>query len=241
MKLSFVVCVSDANVLAENLMSSPCLSNGSAHQLILVHGCRNASEGFGHGMTFASGDIMVFVHQDVFLPAGWDKAFAAGFVNARRRMPAEVVGVYGLGASAENGKSRQLGFVNDRGEWLRGTEPLPARAQSLDELLIAVPRGSILRPDPELGFDLYATDLVLQAESGGGCGAVVEAPCEHRSSLQRTQIPRGLADRFRKSAMVFERKWARRFPIETPCILFTPDRSAAAEVEEIFRQSDLDK
>lgn len=238
-KLSFVVCVSDTEVLAANLMRSPCLTNGSTHQLIFVHGCRNAAEGFNRGMTLAGGDIIVFVHQDVFLPSGWDKRFISGFMEARHRMPAEVVGIYGLNAPKGAEKSRQLGAVNDRGEWLRGTEPLPARAQSLDELLFAVPRGSRLRLDPDLGFDLYATDLLLQAEAGGGCGAVVDAPCEHRSSLPRANISQSTVERFRKSALTFERKWASRFPIETPCIRFDTSRPVTKRIEEIVRQAGI--
>lgn len=236
MKLSFVVCVSDTGILAANLMRSPCLTHGSPHQLILVHGCPNAAEGFSRGMSLASGDILVFVHQDVFLPDGWDKSFISGFMEARNQMPAGVVGIYGLSAPKDAGRPQQLGAVNDRGEWLRGTVPLPARAQSLDELLFAVPRGSRLRLDPELGFDLYATDLVLQAEAGGGCGAVVEAPCEHRTSLPRRNIPRSIVERLRKSALVFERKWAFRFPIETPCIRFDPLHPVTETVEEMIRQ-----
>jgi hypothetical protein len=236
MKLSFVVCVSNTEVLAADLMRSTCLAHESSHQLILVHGCRNAAEGFNRGISVACGDIVVFVHQDVYLPDGWDERFISGFMEARNRMPAEVVGVYGLSAPDRVGKSLQLGVVSDRGEWLRGTEPLPARAQSLDELLFAVPRGSSLRLDPDLGFDLYATDLVLQAEARGGCGAVVEAPCEHRSSLPRTNISRSTAERFRKSALAFERKWASRFPIETPCIRFDASHPVNESIEEFVRQ-----
>lgn len=236
MKLSFVVCVSDTEVLAANLMRSPCLTHDSTHQLILMHGCRNAAEGFNRGMALASGDIIIFVHQDVFLPAGWDKRFISGFMEARSQMPAEVVGVYGLSAPKGAEKSQQLGVVNDRGEWLRGTVPLPARAQSLDELLFAVPRGSRLRLDPDLGFDLYATDLVLQAEAKGGCGAVVEAPCDHSSSLPRTNIPRSIIERFRKSALIFEQKWVSHFPIETPCIRFDHSCPTTERIEEMVRQ-----
>lgn len=236
MKLSFVVCVSDPEILAANLMRSPCLTSVSAHQLILVHGCRNAAEGFNRGISMAIGEIIVFVHQDVFLPVGWDKHFLSGFMEARNRMPAEVVGIYGLSAPKDSVEPRQLGVVNDRGEWLRGTVPLPARAQSLDELLFAVPRGSSLRLDPGLGFDLYATDLVLQAEARGGCGSVVEAPCEHRSLLSRNNVPRSIVERFRKSALFFERKWASRFPIETPCMLFDISHPVNERFEEIVKQ-----
>ena len=236
MKLSFVVCVSDTKILAANLMPSPCLTHDSTHQLILVHGCRNAADGFNRGMTLASGDIIVFVHQDVFLPAGWDRRFISGFLEARKQMPAEVVGVYGLSSPKGGEKPLELGIVNDRGKWLRGTIPLPARTQSLDELLFAVPRGSSLRLDPDLGFDLYATDLVLQAEARGCCGAVVEAPCEHRSSLPRAKIPRSIVERFRKSALAFEQKWASRLPLETPCIQFDTCRPVDERIEELIRE-----
>lgn len=236
MKLSFVVCVSDAETLAANLMRSPCLGTGSSHQIILVHGCRNAAEGFDRGMSLATGDILVFVHQDVFLPHGWDRAFIAGFREARSKMPAEVVGIYGLTSPKDEGNPRQLGTVNDRGELLRGTVPLPARAQSLDELLFAVPRASSLRLDPDLGFDLYATDLVLQAEGRGNCGAVVDAPCEHRSALPRTGIPRSTVERFRKSALVFEQKWMSRFPLQTPCIRFDVSSPVTVKIDDLIKQ-----
>lgn len=236
MKLSFVVCVSDTEILSTNLMTSPCLAHDSAHQLILVYSCRSAAEGFNRGMTLAGGDIIVFVHQDVFLPAGWDKLFISGFVEARNQMPAEVVGVYGLSAPKSGERPLQLGIVNDRGTWLRGTSPLPARTQSLDELLFAVPRGSSLRLDPDLGFDLYATDLVLQAEARGCCGAVVEAPCEHRSSLPRAKVPRSIVERFRKSALAFEQKWVSRLPLETPCIKFDISHPVDKRIEEIINQ-----
>jgi hypothetical protein len=106
----------------------------------------------------------------------------------------------------------------------------------LDELLFAVPRGSSLRLDPDLGFDLYATDLVLQAEERGGCGAVVEAPCEHRSSLPRTNLPRLIVGRFTKSARVFERKWASRFPLDTPCMKFDLSVPVEEAIEKMVGQ-----
>ncbi|MFH1021257.1 MAG: hypothetical protein V1782_11715 [Pseudomonadota bacterium] len=238
MKLSFVVCVSDAGIMAKNLLSSPCLRPGTRHQLIQAHGCRSAAQGFEQGMLLAGGEILVFVHQDVFLPQGWDAGFISGFVEARQRLPAEVVGVYGLGIPQAGQRPRPLGRVVDRGELLSGEGVLPERAQSLDEFLFAVPRGSRFRLDPELGFDLYATDLVLQAESRGCCAAVVEAPCEHRSTLPRDNIPQSVLRRFQAAAIVFERKWAHRFPVETPCGLFSVDDPLSRRMEAMLGQHD---
>lgn len=238
MKLSFIVCVSDPAVLAANLLKSPCLLQDSGHQLIQVYGCRSAADGFDRGVMLAGGDILVFVHQDVFLPLDWDRRFIAGFLEARRQFPVEVVGIYGLSGQQEGGSSAPLGTVNDRGVWLRGSGVLPAKAQSLDELLFAVYRGSRLRLDPELGFDLYATDLVLQAETTGGCGAVVDAPCEHRSTLPRSNIPLSVLRRFQKAALVFEHKWAGRLPVDTPCGRFVADDPFSTRLFAMFGHPD---
>ena len=89
---------------------------------------------------------------------------------------------------------------------------------SLDELLLAVRTDAGLRLDPALGFDFYATDLVLQAQARGLCAAVVDGYCEHWSSTpSQGSAPQSLLDRINASGDVFERKWAHRLPVTTPC------------------------
>src|SRR5262249_44432028 len=80
--------------------------------------------------------------------------------------------------------------------------PLPAAADALDELLVALPRGTPVRLDPRLGFHFYGADVCLQARGLGLPAAVVDAPCLHNA---RTAT---LAPSFYASAAAFTSKWS---------------------------------
>ncbi len=69
----------------------------------------------------------------------------------------------------------------DRDRVLRGPEPLPASAETLDELVLVLPRGTPLRLDPALGFHFYGADLCLQARELGLAAVAVDALCRHNS------------------------------------------------------------
>jgi Glycosyl transferase family 2 len=71
--LSFVVCVSDPEILGANLRASPCLSSGSPHEVISVRNAPNAAAGLNLGLERAKNEWVVCVHQDVYLPRGWDR------------------------------------------------------------------------------------------------------------------------------------------------------------------------
>ena len=105
---------------------------------------------------------------------------------------------------------------------------------SLDELLLAVRVNTGLRMDPAMGFDFYATDLVLQAQEAGFCAAVVDAFCEHWSDTPaRGAMPRQLIERVKTNGRAFESKWAHRFPIQTPCFGIAQCGDVAAFVDAI--------
>lgn len=214
MKLSFVVCANDAQILSACLMNSPCIAPGLGHQLIVATGASSAADGFFWGRRFACHDWMVLVHQDVFLPEGWDEKFAAAVQSAREKDPSvAVVGVYGV-----TGDGRHVGHVKDRGKWIGGPLQEPVRVRSLDELLVAVRTDLPLAMDAELGFHLYATDLVLAAARIGCNSVVVDAPCEHHSNMSNDRISENLARAFTASAAVFEHKWRDDLPVTTPCV-----------------------
>jgi hypothetical protein len=59
--------------------------------------------------------------------------------------------------------------------------PLPAQADGLDEIVLAVRRDTPLRFDPSLGFHLYGADICLAARERGLAVAVLDAPCLHNS------------------------------------------------------------
>lgn len=214
----FVSCVSRWEVARQRLLASPCLARGVGHPLVLHWNAGSAAAAVNAVLdSRPAARWVVWVHQDVFLPQGWDALFLQRLDEAQRQWPrlavAGVYGVRGAGATA-----CRAGHVLDRGRLLHEPAALPQRADSLDELLLAIRTDTDLRLDPALGFDFYGTDLALQAQAAGWDAAVVDALCEHWSDTPRQgAVPDALVQRIAASAAVFERKWSARMPISTPC------------------------
>ena len=228
--LSFVVCASDDNVLKSNLLASPCLREGSPYEVAVINGCKSAAEGLNLGIERVQSEWVLCLHEDVFLPKNWDLKLADKLHEAERRFgPIGVAGIYGVGpvirdrcpSEPENGESPPLcdlgaerfGWVTAPGVDLREKSLLPAQVSTLDELLLIVPRDTLLRFDPTLGFHLYGADLCLQAAERGLAVVVIEAPCKHNT--RHASLPRA----FLKSAEVFARRWQHRLPVATPCAI----------------------
>jgi len=195
--LSFLSCVSDGRIVRANLLASPCLKPGSPHEVVLVKNCPSAADGLNIGLERAKHEWIVCVHQDVYLPIGWDRRLARQIREAERRFgPIGVAGVYGVGA-AEAGQAprcatepvpfcsplaaERVGWVVDRGRLLRDGPELPERVATLDELLLVVPRDTPLRFNPALGFHLYGADICLQAQERGLAIVALGALCHHNA------------------------------------------------------------
>ena len=57
----------------------------------------SAAAGYQAGREQATGDLVVFVHQDVYLPRGWDSQLIEQFAAAERRSgPIGVAGAFGV-------------------------------------------------------------------------------------------------------------------------------------------------
>lgn len=241
-KLRFVTCASNLEVLGERLLASPCLHR-AGNPLAAYFNVASAAHGFNAAMAAAHNDQhdltgqtswLVWVHQDVFLPQGWDTTFTLALTVALQRFPKlAVAGVYGvIGAG---GDARRAGHVLDRGALLREPEPLPCLVDSLDELLFAVRIDSGLKLDSALGFDFYATDLVLQAQEQGWQCAAVDAYCEHWSSTPASgNLPDAVVKRVLTNGTVFEQKWHHRLPVTTPCFEIFQPGDVAQSMKQIM-------
>lgn len=208
--LTFVACVSDDAVLKANLLNSPCLGPGSPHQVLLMHNCPNAAAGLNAGLAQARHDWVICLHQDVYLPAGWPTRFWRQSRLAQERCgPVGVAGVFGARGSGDG--RRLLGHVVHQDRPLNAGN-LPAVVDTLDELLLAVPRGTPLTFDPALGFHFYAADLCLAARRKGLSAVALDAPCSHNT--RSNWYPTGFAE----SGAAFATKWATALPVATPCI-----------------------
>ncbi len=231
--VALVTCASRMEVLSQWLARSPCLQKGGL-PWIAYFNCKSAAEAFNAALEGSpTAGWLVWAHQDVYLPEGWETGFERALQEARQRWPTlAVVGVYGVqGAGSQ---AVRAGHVLDRGQMLKEPATLPCLVDSLDELLVAVRVDAGLRMDPALGFDFYATDLVLQAQEAGFCAAVVDVFCEHWSETPASgAMSAQLIQRVKTNGRAFESKWAHRFPIQTPCFGIAQCGDVAAFVDAI--------
>lgn len=231
--LMLVTSVSQLDVLSARLATSPCLQPGGL-PWVAYFNCRSAAAAFNAVLDSAPAvEWLVWAHQDVFLPEGWDIRFMAALREAQIQFPQlAVAGVYGI--AGDKGNPVRVGHVLDRGRLLKESRPLPCSVSSLDELLLAVRVSSGLRMDSAMGFDFYATDLVLQAQMAGLESAVVDAYCEHWSETPSSGVmPRSLVERVKANSRAFETKWAHRLPITTPCFRIDVLGDVAAFIDSI--------
>lgn len=241
-ELHFVTCASNVDVLHRRLLASPCLQpeGDGARPLTVFFNASSAAHGFNAAMVAGAADAkgnawLVWVHQDVYLPQGWDLRFTHALIEAAQRFPTlAVAGVYGIAGTGAN--ARRAGRVLDRGALLQESAALPCEVDSLDELLFAVRVDSGLMLDPDMGFDFYATDLVLQAQGRGLCSAVVDGYCEHWSETPQFGVmPSGLVQRVLRNATVFEQKWEGRLPVTTPCFDIAARGDVARAVANVYQ------
>jgi hypothetical protein len=172
--LSFVACVSDEASLHANLLRSPCLGPGSPHEVLLLRGCRSAAEGLNQGLARARNRLVVWVHQDVYLPAGWPGRFVRQCRLAEQAFGR--VGVFGVcGVTQQGALVTRAGHVVDRDRLLHEPAPLPAVVDTLDGVLLAFPQPTPLALDPRLGFHFYDADVCLAARRQGLAAVAVDA------------------------------------------------------------------
>jgi hypothetical protein len=228
--LSFVVGVTDIEILRNNFMASPCVAEeGSPHEVILMRGGPNVTAKLSRGLDQAQHDWVVCIHQDVWLPPSWDVQLAQQLQEAERLFgPVGVAGVYGVGEvlspddCTQPLSAERIGWVIDRGRMLKDGPKLPARIATIDELLFVVRRRSPLKFDPTLGNHFYGVDLCLQSQEMGLATVALGALCKHNSRHI------GLGAGFHDSAAVFARKWSHRLPVATPCVII--DRAGSVHL-----------
>jgi len=210
---TLVAAVNSESVLRNNLLRND--EARFAEEIVVVRDAPSASVAYNYGIRHAKVDVVVFAHQDVFLPTGWSKNFRRCIGQLNDIDPNwGVAGVYGL-----TNTGMGAGFVYSTGlERFVGrpfSRPVPVR--TLDELLLILRRSSGLRFDDELpGFHLYGTDICLKAEANGMKNYVI--PC---FVLHNSNGLKNLPLKFWYSYWWLRRKWKHQLPIFTPCTKIT--------------------
>lgn len=236
--LHFVTCVSQPKVLADRLLASPCLAE-RRYPLAVHTGADSAATAINHELDHhPQAHWLIWVHQDVSLPEGWDTSFMAALSEARQRWPnLAVAGVYGIAATPADAadEPRRAGHLLDRGQLLQEATPLPCLASSLDELLIAIRVDAGLRAEPKLGYDFYGTDLCLAAAEKGLTAAVLDAYCEHWADTPYAGFAPALLERIESSGAFFEQKWLATLPVSTPCLTIRQPGDVARRCQQLAR------
>ena len=213
-KLTFVVAVNDHHTLCSNLLASPALQSPHDHQILVQEGFASASLAYNDALARSVNEIVVFVHQDVFLPDPWLERLHASLRTLCRDDPDwGVLGCWGL---RQDGRGYGYLFTSDEG--VIG-KPLgaPRVVQTLDEVVLVVRRRSGLRFSEDLPqFHLYGTDICMRAISGGLKCYAIEAFCIH-NSRKYNSLPR----EFYQCYWNVKKRWREFLPIQTSCIRMT--------------------
>ena len=232
--ITFVVAVNDEDELQHNLLSSP-VAKSSRHEWLLVENTDNErydsiSRLCDEACQQARHDLVFFIHQDVFLPHGWEERMFRALAELERLDPNwGVLGAVGA-LPLVSGQAKELrGHWSDpSGYYRRG--PLPHEVQSLDEQWLGLRKRRGVRFDPELpGFHCYGMDLSLTARAKGLKTYAIDAFVWHKyrdshghlveSRQQSAKIRRRWSDEFmaefQPAADYVEEKWKNYLPFQT--------------------------
>ena len=209
MQIAIVCASNNDDILKRNLDASPEIHGQKVSRLFYEHGCKNVQAHYNAGLREVYGNdkeyAVVFAHQDVFLPDG--------FFDALQNQLAVVPKNWGVLGVAGRTPQEYVGHVRDRNnEWGSATG-LPREVQTLDELLLILPKDSPLRFDEAIpGAHWYGADICMQAHELALPVLAINAYCYHNSihSIWPDHT-------FYKCAEYMKTKWRHRLPIHSTC------------------------
>ncbi len=213
MNWSVISAVNDEQVLNSCLLQSPDLK--SASEVILQSGFASAADAYNSGILKSSGDIVAFIHQDVYLPEGWLYRVERAIEAIEAQDPAwGVLGVWG--ATKNEGMAGYLhwtGMEGAAGQRFEGG----IEVETLDEVVLLIRRSSSLCFDESLrGFHMYGADICLEAGRRGMKSYAISAFCIHNTNGYK-MLPLD----FWKAYLFIRKKWKPRLPVKTTCTQIT--------------------
>ena len=206
--LVVVAAVNDDECLAQNLAASPMLVEKKI-PLIAKRGYISATLAYNDGFDSADANIVIFAHQDVYLPQGWEqKLLSAIQLLESCGKKWGVLGVIGadargnlVGGAWSNGLQRKIES--------KFSSPAPVR--SFDEIVLVLRKDGGIRFDDQLpGFHLYGTDIAQVAIKAGLGAYVFDGPVVHNPVWRKT-----LGKSYIQAWRYLRRKWKSELPIYT--------------------------
>jgi glycosyltransferase involved in cell wall biosynthesis len=215
-KFTVVAAVNSHKVLQQNLLRSPGLAAGSPHELLIKEGYSSASVAYNSGIDDAANDVIVFVHQDIYLPESWFPSLQKTLAWLDANDPNwGVLGCFGSTKVDHGG----LGRVYTNGLGYHGRElQVPHPVETLDEILLVLRRSSGLRFDAQLPhFHFYGTDICFIAKAAGKKSYSFQGFLVHNTN-QLIELPAEFYAGYR----YVKKKWAKHLPIAAACMEVSP-------------------
>lgn len=205
-KFSIICCSNDLAVLNKNLLSNYDVFN---HDLIVKFFPKNICAAYNAAAAIAQGDYLIFVHQDICLP----ESFFADLSESIDKMSSMIWGI--AGAAGRDCEGVYWGWCNDRGDLWGSPKDLPKEVQTLDEMILIVPKDvfKLVRFDENIkNQHLFGTDLCLQISAHGLPSYAINCFCFHNSKMSYT-----IGKDFFDTASYLRKKWNYRLPIYSTC------------------------
>jgi hypothetical protein len=210
--VTFVISVNNRQIFGGNFMASPCLQ--ASHQILVQENFSSATKAYNDAIDRSLNDLIVFCHQDVFLPETWLSELRQAIDYLHVHDPNWGV----LGCSGMTGDRRHWRYLYSSGLGVSG-QPLtrPEPVQTLDEVVLILRKSSGLRFDERLPhYHLYGTDICLRALAKGKQNYAISAFCIHNTH-QSLILPKEFYD----CCGYIKKVWKESLPIQTTCIRLT--------------------
>ena len=202
-KFSVICCSNDMAVLNQNLLSNYDIFK---HDLIIKFFPKNICAAYNEAVKVAKGDYLIFAHQDICLP----ETFFSDLSESIDKINERVCGA--IGPAGRDDQGNYWGWCNDRGNLWGSDKDLPKQVQTLDEMMLVIPREHFeIFPDL-VKFDenienqhLFGADICMTLESLNKTNYAVSAFCMHNSKTT-FEIPK----EFFFTAAYLKKKWGKK-------------------------------
>ena len=212
MKFAVIAASNNEDILHASLLASP---DFAVAEVSVQRGAVSAAQAYNRGIAATSAEILIFAHQDMFLPAGWLPKLELSIASLAQTDPNwGVLGMFGVKASGHGeGYLYSTGLQRILGSKFEGAREV----ESLDEIVLVLRRDSGLRFDEGLtGFHLYGADICLQARSRGLKNYAFSAFGIHNTN-GIALLPRA----YWQCYLHLWKKWGQFLPVMTPCMPIT--------------------
>lgn len=178
------------------------------------HEFTTAGSALNHGASEARHELVVFVHQDVYLHS-IDRLAAAGtaLLDGSWQM---------LGASGVTATGDVVGRLRDRTEIIGRSCRTPVEVDTLDEVLFMLRRSDVaaepLSEDPDLAWHAYAVEYAARLRTAGSRVGAVDCAITHNSLTVNL-------DRLDVAHRVVGERYPLLRPIHTTCGTIRPPRT----------------